>query len=83
MVTETRDDVGAEGAAPLDVIVEAQNYEWGLQGSNSLVAKLWSANTEKQIDESKPYAEVYERSHGNISLIIIVALDGNSSECTF
>lgn len=58
MVTGIKDNTSVESAAPSNVIVMAQNYEWGLQGSNSLVAKLWSANTGEQIDESKPYAEV-------------------------
>lgn len=60
MVTGTKGDAGAENATFFKVIAAAQKYEWGLQGSNSLVAKLWSANTGEQVDESKPYAEVRE-----------------------
>lgn len=58
MVTEIKSNTSVESATPFNVIAATQNYEWGPQGSNSLVAKLWSANTGEQIDESKPYAEV-------------------------
>ena len=41
-----------------EIVAAVQNYEWGLHGSSSLVAKLWTANSGEKIDEGKPYAEV-------------------------
>lgn len=41
-----------------EVVAAVQHYEWGLVGSNSLVARLCAANSDVAIDECKPYAEV-------------------------
>lgn len=41
-----------------ELVAAVQNYEWGIMGSNSLVAKLSEANSGAVIDEGKAYAEV-------------------------
>lgn len=41
-----------------ELVAAVQTYEWGLVGSNSLVARLNAQNSGETIDESKPYAEV-------------------------
>lgn len=57
--------VVATGAPIKKVIAAVQNYEWGLQGSSSLVAKLAEKNSGEKIDESKPYAELWMGTHPN------------------
>ncbi|PJF16906.1 Mannose-6-phosphate isomerase [Paramicrosporidium saccamoebae] len=49
--------VVATESSVCEVVAAVQNYEWGLLGSNSLVAKISAKNSDQQIDESKPYAE--------------------------
>jgi hypothetical protein len=48
---------------PVDEIVElnccAQNYDWGIKGTDSLVGQIYQANSGNLIEEDKPYAEVY------------------------
>lgn len=48
---------------PVDEIVElnccAQNYDWGIKGTDSLVGQIYQANSGNSIEEDKPYAEVY------------------------
>lgn len=58
MVTKTR--------SVHELVAAVQTYEWGLVGSNSLVARLNAHNSGETIDESKPYAEVpcVGRRHG-------------------
>lgn len=42
----------------VEVVPAVQNYDWGMLGSNSLVAKLSGQSSNSIIDEAKPYAEV-------------------------
>lgn len=44
-----------------------QNYDWGKVGSTSAVARFASSsNPETQIDESKPYAELWMGTHPSV-----------------
>ena len=44
---------------PVLLECSVQNYDWGIIGNDSLVAKIHQNNSfAKEIDESKPYAEV-------------------------
>ena len=36
-----------------------QNYDWGIQGAASLVGKIYAANSGKDVEAEKPYAEVH------------------------
>lgn len=48
-----------------------QNYDWGKKGTESTVANLCkSANKEIEIDENKPYAELWMGTHVNSPSII-------------
>ncbi|GMH19025.1 hypothetical protein Nepgr_020866 [Nepenthes gracilis] len=40
-----------------------KNYDWGKVGSDSVVAGLYSANSEVRIDPVKPYAEFWMGTH--------------------
>jgi hypothetical protein len=48
---------GGESSAS-QIVATVQNYDWGILGSASLVAKLGAENSGIAIDENKPYAEV-------------------------
>lgn len=53
-----------------------QNYDWGKKGADSTVANLVkSRNQEYEIDENKPYAELWMGTHVNAPSVI-----KNSSE---
>ena len=42
-----------------EIVAAVQNYDWGIVGSGSLVARLSAGNADSaKIDENKPYAEV-------------------------
>ncbi|KAJ5079033.1 mannose-6-phosphate isomerase [Anaeramoeba ignava] len=59
----------------------AQNYAWGKQGQESLVAKLWSLNNNKEITNNKePFAEFWMGDHPNGPSKI---MDSNSKEIEF
>uniref|UniRef100_A0A1A9W4H8 mannose-6-phosphate isomerase n=1 Tax=Glossina brevipalpis TaxID=37001 RepID=A0A1A9W4H8_9MUSC len=48
----------------MELIGYVQNYDWGKLGNNSEVAQLTLANTpDCQIDEDKPYAELWMGDH--------------------
>ena len=53
MVTAVKSTKG-----PTPIVAAAQNYDWGVKGSSSLVAKLHVGNSGASINEEKPYAEV-------------------------
>ncbi|KAK9105775.1 hypothetical protein Scep_022619 [Stephania cephalantha] len=42
-----------------------QNYDWGIVGEESLVARLYSLNSGSEIDSAKPYAELWMGTHGS------------------
>lgn len=44
---------------------KVQNYAWGRQGSNSLVAQIDKSTSGNEIDETKPYAEYWMGDHVN------------------
>lgn len=47
------------GSEPVELICAVQNYEWGLLGNESLVAKISAKNNSNSaIQSEKPYAEV-------------------------
>lgn len=57
-----------------------QNYDWGIIGNDSLVAKIHKKNSfDKEIDELKPYAEVQNAYCAIDVFIIYLVVDGNSS----
>lgn len=42
----------------VEIVGAVQNYDWGIVGSNSTVAKLDASNSGRPVDEGRPYAEV-------------------------
>lgn len=40
-----------------------QNYDWGIRGDQSTVARLFERNWSKEIDPEKPYAEFWMGTH--------------------
>ncbi|KAJ4707088.1 Mannose-6-phosphate isomerase [Melia azedarach] len=49
----------------LRLTCSVQNYDWGLAGADSLVAKLYGLNSGKEIELDKPYAEFWMGTHGS------------------
>jgi len=50
----------------MELVCVSQNYAWGKVGSASTVAKLLKTSSQiSQIDESKPYAELWMGTHPN------------------
>lgn len=49
----------------VELVGVPQNYDWGIQGRQSLVASLHKSNTGVEIDEGKPYAELWMGTHPN------------------
>ncbi len=50
--------VSATQFTPVSLVATVQNYEWGLKGDKSLVAALYEKNSDAEIDQERPYAEV-------------------------
>ena len=48
-----------------------QNYEWGKVGENSLVYQIIKKNN-KEVDDSKPYAEYWMGTHKNGPSTILI-----------
>ena len=48
----------SDNTKPVELICSAQNYEWGILGSESLVGKIYEKNNGISIQNDKPYAEV-------------------------
>lgn len=42
-----------------------KNYDWGKIGTDSVVYRLYSANSRAKIDPNKPYAEIWMGSHAS------------------
>lgn len=40
-----------------------QNYDWGIKGEESAVARLYKRNSGKEIESEKPYAEFWMGTH--------------------
>lgn len=47
------------------LIGKTQNYDWGISGETSLVARLHYLNTGEPVDPKKPYAELWMGTHPN------------------
>ena len=56
----------------------AQQYDWGKIGSNSMVARMKASQTSDfNINETKPYAELWVGTHPNgMSKVIVESADG-------
>ena len=52
-------------APPCVLIPFCQNYDWGKLGSESVVAQLAGSGNGLEVDESKPYAELWMGAHPN------------------
>ncbi|XP_047336806.1 mannose-6-phosphate isomerase 1-like [Impatiens glandulifera] len=50
---------------------EVKNYDWGLLGSESTVARLHSMNSDASIVEDKPYAELWMGTHDSGPSVLI------------
>ncbi|XP_037403982.1 mannose-6-phosphate isomerase 1-like [Triticum dicoccoides] len=48
---------------PLRLRCGVQQYEWGRRGAASLVARLSAADSAAEIDEARPYAELWMGTH--------------------
>lgn len=74
MVSKTNNNNGMSASEPTELICTVQNYEWGLQGNESLVAQIYSKNnSNSSIEKGKPYAEV-KRLICNFLLILLLYL---------
>lgn len=56
----------------------SQNYDWGKLGSTSKVAQLIATGYGTQIDENKPYAELWMGYHSNGPCFVVVDGEGHS-----
>ncbi|KAM7524215.1 hypothetical protein LguiA_014117 [Lonicera macranthoides] len=57
-----------------------QNYDWGRIGSESTVAKLFSLNSKVEIEEEKPYAEMWMGAHHSLpSFLVKSSVNGGES----
>lgn len=56
----------------MELHCKVQHYDWGKLGSNSMVARLVASSDPKvEIDENKPYAELWMGTHPNGPSMII------------
>lgn len=53
----------AKNNNPVRLRCAVQNYDWGIVGNNSQVARLFSLNSRSSIDSTKPYAEFWIGTH--------------------
>lgn len=51
--------------APLRLRCSVQNYDWGRSGEGSTVARLFSHNSEAEIEPENTYAEFWMGTHGS------------------
>lgn len=51
----------SDNTKPVELTCSAQNYDWGIMGSESLVGKIYEKNNGVRVQSDKPYAEVLER----------------------
>lgn len=58
-----------------------QNYDWGIRGAGSTVARLHAANSDKEIQDGKPYAEFWMGTHASgPSFVVAGGGDGAGEE---
>ena len=50
----------SDNTKPVELTCSAQNYDWGIMGSDSLVGRIYEKNSGVSIKSDKPYAEVIE-----------------------
>ena len=48
----------SDNTKPVELTCSAQNYDWGIMGSDSLVGRIYEKNSGVSIQSDKPYAEV-------------------------
>lgn len=48
----------SDNTKPVELSCSAQNYDWGIMGSDSLVGRIYEKNSGVSIQSDKPYAEV-------------------------
>ena len=73
--------VSAIKEKPVELVGCVQNYDWGIKGSESLVAQVFQSNSAQEICQEKPYAEVIVKDFQVFSLLYpCVVVDGNSSQ---
>lgn len=51
----------SDNTKPLELTCSAQNYDWGIMGSDSLAGRIYEKNSGVRIQSDKPYAEVTKR----------------------
>lgn len=65
---------------PLRLRCSVQNYDWGRIGEESKVSRLFSSNSQSEIDPRKPYAELWMGTHpSGPSFVVGSGIDG--SDC--
>lgn len=52
----------SDSSKPVELTCSAQNYDWGIMGSDSLVGRIYEKNSGISIQSDKPYAEVCDMS---------------------
>ena len=55
----------SRGAGAVELLGHVQNYDWGIVGEASLVAKLYNENGGAAMNESRPYAELWMGTHAS------------------
>ncbi|XP_050230583.1 mannose-6-phosphate isomerase 1 [Mercurialis annua] len=60
-----------------------QKYDWGKNGRDSTVAKLYSLNSGSQIEDDKPYAELWMGTHGSGPSFVVMedGVENGNAEC--
>lgn len=69
MVSKTASASSVDNTKPVELSCLAQNYDWGIIGSDSLVGRIYEKNSGNNIDQQKPYAEV-KSNHFFIIIIL-------------
>ncbi|GMH04312.1 hypothetical protein Nepgr_006151 [Nepenthes gracilis] len=62
---EVNGDLSSENNTLQRLRCAVKNYDWGRIGSDSAVARLYSANSGVDIDPIRPYAEFWMGTHGS------------------
>ncbi|KAG6607030.1 Mannose-6-phosphate isomerase 1, partial [Cucurbita argyrosperma subsp. sororia] len=56
-----------------------QNYDWGIRGHDSLVARLFALNSGSSVASHKPYAEFWMGTHDSGPSFVIAAADNGGA----
>lgn len=66
-----------EVSRPLRLRCSVQNYDWGKLGEDSCVARLFSRNSEAEIEPERPYAEFWMGTHESGPSFVVLGESGS------